>query len=85
MGADKCYKRAAHYRNIFKPLLATIIKDVLGKGSKSDDVLDDLLLRSDILREFFAMRISMKDNNKAAETAAHDKLLSYLINAAWDS
>ena len=70
MGAYECYKRAAQYRNIFKPLLATIIKDVVGKGNTSDDVLDDLLLRSDILRVFFAMRISMKDNNKAAETAA---------------
>ena len=81
-GADKFYKKAADTRDVFKPLLANIVKETLGNdNSMSDDVLDNLLQRSDILKEFIAMIFSMKNNDRAGEMSGRYNLLTYLGNA----
>ena len=80
--ADKFYKEAAEYRDAFTPRLANIVKKTLGNdNSMSDDVLDNLLQRSEILKELFAMGISTKNNDRAGEMSAHYNLLTYLGTA----
>ena len=65
-GADKLYKKASECRKLFKPLLANVVNLALGKdNSMSDDVLDNLLQRSDIPEELSAMPISLINNDKA--------------------
>ena len=81
-GADKFYKEAAEYRDDFTPRLANIVKKTLGNdNSMSDDVLDNLLQRSEILKELLAMGLSMENNDRAAAMSAHYNLLTYLGNA----
>ena len=69
---------AAEYRDDYKPLLADIVEEALGNDNMSDDVLDSLLQRSEILKELFAMSIS---NDEAGMMSAHYNLLTYLGNA----
>ena len=53
--ADKFHKKAADMRGLVKPRLAQIVKDALGNdNSMGDEVLDNLLQTSEILRELFA-------------------------------
>ena len=47
----------------------------------SDGVFDSLLQRSDILKELIAMRINIKNNDRAGRMSAHYNLLTYLGNA----
>ena len=83
IGADKFYNRAAYFRNPFKRLLAEdIVKNVLGNDdSMRDEVLDNLLLRSEILKELFAMEISGENNDRAGQMSAHCNLLTYVGKA----
>ena len=54
--ADKFYKKAADKRDACKQLLAHIVKTTLGNdNSMSDEVLDNLLQRSEILKEIYAL------------------------------
>ena len=79
--ADKFYKKAADIRNAFKPVLADFVKETLGNdNSMSEDVLDNLLQRSEILKELFAMRISRQNNDKAGWISRCYNLLTYLGN-----
>lgn len=81
-GADKFYKKAAEHRDVCKPLLADIVEETLGNdNSMSDEVLDNLLQRSEILKEICAMANSMKNNDRAGEMSAVYNLLTYLGNA----
>ena len=81
-GADKFYKKAADIRDTFKPLLADIVEETLGNdNSMSDEVLDNLLQRSEILKEIYAMANSMKNNDRAGEMSGRYNLLTYLGNA----
>ena len=79
-GADKFYKEAADKRESCKPLLAYIVEETLG-NSMSDNVLDNLLHKSEILKELFAMRINMVNNGRGGIMSAHYNLLTYLGNA----
>ena len=79
--ADKFYKEAADIRDACKPLLAHIIKETLGNANVSDEVLNNLLQRSEILKELFAMRLSMENNDRAGEMSAHYNLLTYVGKA----
>ena len=81
--ADKFYKKAADLRDRYKPLLAGIVEKALGNDNMSDDVLDSLLLRSDILKELIAMSISTENNDRAGRMSAYYNLLVYLGNARW--
>ena len=77
--ADKFYKKAAAP---YKPLLADVVKEALGNdNSMSDDVIDHLLQRSDILKELFAMRISIENHDSAGQMSVYWNLLTYLGNA----
>ena len=83
-GADKFYKEAAEYRDAFKPRLANIVKKTLGNdNSMSDDVLDNLLQRSEILKEILAIKSNTiaNSNDRAAAMSAVYNLLTYLGNA----
>ena len=81
-GADKFYKKAAEYRDVCKPWLAHIVNETLGNdNSMSDEVLDNLLQRSEILKELFAMDISKKNKDMAGRMSARCSLLTYLGNA----
>ena len=62
-------------------MLATIVKDALGNDNLSDDVQDNLLKRSDILKELMGMTISHENNDRAGKMWAHHKLLTYLDSA----
>ena len=54
--AAKFYKRAADKRDACKQLLAHVVKEALGNDNNmSDEVLDNLLQRSEILKEILAM------------------------------
>ena len=78
-GADKFYKEAAGIRDSCKPLLADIVKETLGNNnSMSDDVLDNLLQRSNILNELIAIVFSQENNDRASRRY---NLLTYLGNA----
>ena len=78
--ADKFYKKAADMRDAWKPVLANIVKETLGnENNMSDDVLNNLLQRSEVFKELLAMRI--KNNDRAAAMSAHYNLLTYLGNA----
>ena len=80
--AAKFFKNAADMRDAWKPVLANIVKETLGNdNSMSDDVLDNLLQRSEILKELIAMSISRENNDRAGEMSAHYNLLTYLGNA----
>ena len=69
-------------RESSRQLLARVVKNALGNdNSMSDDVLDNLLQRSEILKELFAMGRSKKNNDRAGEMSAHYNLLTYLGNA----
>ena len=81
-GADKLYKKASECRKLFKPLLANVVNLALGKdNSMSDDVLDNLLHRSDILSELIAMQVSRKNNDRSGFMSALSNLLTYLGKA----
>ena len=81
-GADELYKKASELREPYKPLLAAIAETVLGDdNSMSDDVLDNLIQRSDILKELFAMVSSAGNKDRAGEMSAHYNLLTYLGKA----
>ena len=81
--SDKFYKKAAEHREPFKPLLDEFIKDALGNENRmSDDVLDNLLQRSNILKELIAMGIcSREKNDRVGEMSGHYNLLTFLGNA----
>ena len=80
--ADKFHKKAAEYRESFKSLLAQTVNYALGNdNSMSDEVLDNLLQTSEILKELFAMGFSSKNNDEAGGMSAHYNLLTYLGNA----
>ena len=81
-GADKFYKKAAEYRDAYKPLLADIVEETLGNdNSMSDEVLDNLLQRSKILKKLFAMDISIKNKDMAGSMSACCSLLTKLGKA----
>ena len=79
-GSDKLYKEASKFREPYKPVLAGIVEKALG-NSMSDDILNNLLERSDILKELFAMVSSAGNNDRAGEMSAHYNLLTYLRKA----
>ena len=76
--AEKFYKKSTECRDAFKPMLADIVKDVLGNANMSDDIHDSLLQRSDILKELIAIHISIQNNDKAGKISALLSLLTYL-------
>ena len=79
--AVKFHKEAAKLRDACKPELTGIVKKVLGNDNMSEDVLDSLLLRNDILNEYIAVHISKENNDRSGVIAAHFNLLTYLGNA----
>ena len=79
--ADKFYKKAADMRELYKPLLAHIIKETLGNANMSHEVLNNLLQRSDIFKELFAMHISIENNDRAGQMSAVYNLLTYVGKA----
>ena len=79
--AEKFYKKAAHMRDTCKRLLAGIVKTTLGNANMSEDVLDNLLQRSKIFKELFAMGMGMVNNDRAGEMSAQYNLLTYLGDA----
>ena len=79
--ADKFHKEAADIREICKQLLAAIVEKTLGDdNSMSDEVLDNLLQRSDIRKKLLAMDISMENNDEATQMSAYCTILTYLGN-----
>ena len=81
-GADKLNKEASEWREPMKLPLAHIIRKFLGNGnSMSDDILDNLVQRSDILKELVAMGSSIKNDDRAGEMMANYNLLTCLGNA----
>ena len=65
-----------------KPMLAHLVENALGNdNSISDEVLDNLLQKSEILKELFAMVISNKNNDRAGSMSAHYNLLTNLGEA----
>ena len=81
-GADKLYKEASELREPYKRLLADIIRKTLGDDiSMSDDVLDNLVQRSDVLNELSAMSSSVENDDRAGIMSAHYNLLTYLGDA----
>ena len=79
--AEKFYKKAAHMRDTCKRQLAGIVKTTLGNANMSEDVLDNLLQRSKIFKELFAMGMGMVNNDRACEMSAQYNLLTYLGDA----
>ena len=79
--AGKFYKEAADIRETCKILLDFIVKTILGNANMSDEVLNNLLQRSEVLKELLAMGTSMNNNDRAGEMSAHYNLLTYLGNA----
>ena len=53
----------------------------LGNANMSDEVLNNLLQRSEVFKEILAMDLSMNNNDRAAVMSAHYNLLTYLGNA----
>ena len=82
-GADKFFKEAADMRDKCKPQLAYIVEEILG-NSMSDNVLDNLLQRSKILKELFALFISMKNNDRGDMMSAHYNLLTLIFTLIFD-
>ena len=81
-GAEKFYREAADIRDACKPVLADIVKETLGNDNiMSDDVLDNLLHRSDILSELIAMQVSRKNNDRSGFMSGLSNLLTYLGKA----
>ena len=74
---------AADLRDAYKPLLADVVMETLGNDTinMSDNVLDNLLLRSDILRGLFAMAFSTESNDRAGRMSGRCSLLTFLGNA----
>ena len=79
--SDKFFKQAAGIRKTAKPLLADVVKRAIGNKSMSEDILDDLLMRSDILRYIGALNSSIRSNDESSQTLAHRNLLISLDNA----
>ena len=79
--ADKFHKKAAECRDACKPRLADTVKIALGNDNMSEDVLESLLLRSEILKELYAMSISKEKNDIAGIMSTSKSLLTYLGNA----
>ena len=69
-------------REACKQLLADFVNETFGNdNSMSEDVLNNLLQRSEVLKELLAMGTSMNNNDRAGEMSAHYNLLTYLGNA----
>ena len=80
-GADKFHKKAAELREPYKPLFTAIVKKTLGNDNRmSNDVLDNLLQRSNILIELTEWT-QFKSNDRAGKMSAQYNLLTYLGNA----
>ena len=74
---------AADIREAAKPLLADIVNLALGHNNMSGDVMDQLLQRSDILKELYAFA-STKDKNTTSRMDAFQSLLVSLGKARFD-
>lgn len=79
--AARFHKKAVDIRDPCKPVLADIIKQTLGNdNSMSNDALDNLLQRSEILHELH--ELSKENNDKEGQmSASHYNLLTCLGNA----
>ena len=71
--ADRFFKTAAHMREPCKLLLADFVNDALD--------MDNLLLRRDILKELFALLISIESNDIVGCHSARFNLLTNLGTA----
>ena len=79
--ADEFYKSAAEHIETYRQFLAHIVHKALGNGNMSNDVLDSLLRRNDILKELLAIIICEKNNDRLGQITAHYNLLGYLGSA----
>ena len=81
--ADKFFKEAADMRDACKPLLAAVVGKTLGNANMSDEVLDNLLQRSEVFKEILAMKkqYSMENNDRAGQMSACCSLLTNLGDA----
>ena len=55
-GNNKFYKQAADIREQLKPTLAVLLKPALGNDSIGEDILDELLKKSDLLKELWVFQ-----------------------------
>lgn len=76
-GNNKFYKEAADIREQLKPTLAVPLRTALGNDSIGEDILDELLKKSDLLKELWVLQ-SIKSYNDASSgmLALHNVLRS---------
>ena len=80
--ADKFHNEAADMIEPYKPLLAQIVEKTLGNNNcMNDEVLDNLIQTSEILKELFAISVSMENEDIAGIMSVQYNLLTDLANA----
>ena len=79
--ADLFFKAAAEQLKIFRHQLKSFAVKVLDKDGFSDDIIDELLLKREILEKLVALDSNIRSRNRAAIMSALSDLILAVGNA----